>query len=135
MGWAKYMEDNYNMIEQRRVLNRRDAFIMPTVSVDEPTEAWDVITPRIKAEPKALIPQIHTEEKKKEYVDKILRCRSCGCDFRFSARRQEKFEKKGWQPPKRCWECRNREYEHQYAQIERKTKPTRSSNMIVMWVA
>ena len=127
MGWAKYTEDNYNMIEQRPVLYRRDAFIMPTVSVHEPSESRGIFPAHVNSNPKelkhqtsAIEPikaqsQARTNIPKRDYIDRILRCKSCGHDFRFSAKQQEKYEKKGWQPPKRCWDCRNQDLGKWYA--------------------
>jgi CxxC-x17-CxxC domain-containing protein len=40
------------------------------------------------------------------FVDKTLVCQDCGKEFVFSASEQEFFEKKGFQPPKRCPDCR-----------------------------
>lgn len=40
------------------------------------------------------------------FEDQKLVCQDCGKEFVFSASDQEFFEKKGFQPPKRCPECR-----------------------------
>jgi len=40
------------------------------------------------------------------FSDQKLTCQECGKEFVFSASDQEFFEKKGFQPPKRCPDCR-----------------------------
>ena len=35
-----------------------------------------------------------------------IRCKECGVTFEFLAADLRRFEAKGWQPPKRCRECR-----------------------------
>jgi Probable zinc-ribbon domain len=40
------------------------------------------------------------------YDDKRLRCADCGGEFVWSAEEQEFFAEKGYQPPKRCKDCR-----------------------------
>jgi len=40
------------------------------------------------------------------FSDQKLVCQDCGKEFVFSASDQEFFEKKGFQPPKRCPDCR-----------------------------
>jgi hypothetical protein len=40
------------------------------------------------------------------YTDQHLTCADCGHDFEWSAKDQEFFAEKGFQPPKRCKDCR-----------------------------
>lgn len=41
--------------------------------------------------------------------DKILVCRDCGEEFKFTAGEQEFFAQKGFtKPPQRCFDCRKR---------------------------
>jgi CxxC-x17-CxxC domain-containing protein len=41
-----------------------------------------------------------------EFKDEKLVCQDCGKEFVFSAADQQFFQEKGYQPPKRCPECR-----------------------------
>ena len=133
MGWAKYMEDNYDFIEERRVQYRRNAFIMPTVFVMEPSEGWGLAAPTMTMSQKVdnCMP---CSEKKKEYADKILCCQSCGCDFRYHAEQQAKYDKKGWQPPKRCKKCRKLANKKQLEKGQHQAVPAVSFG-VVTWVA
>ena len=40
------------------------------------------------------------------YQDKELTCADCRSEFVWSAEEQEFFQEKGYQPPKRCKDCR-----------------------------
>jgi DNA replicative helicase MCM subunit Mcm2 (Cdc46/Mcm family) len=40
------------------------------------------------------------------YTDQHLTCADCGHDFVWSAKDQEFFAEKGFQPPRRCKDCR-----------------------------
>ena len=40
------------------------------------------------------------------YHDQHLTCADCGHDFVWSAKDQEFFAEKGFQPPRRCKDCR-----------------------------
>ena len=39
--------------------------------------------------------------------DVKIKCQDCGEEFIFSERDQKFYEEKGFQPPKRCKNCRN----------------------------
>lgn len=41
-----------------------------------------------------------------DFVDRTLTCVDCGIEFPFSAREQTFFAEKGFQPPKRCKNCK-----------------------------
>jgi len=41
-----------------------------------------------------------------EFKDQKLTCQDCGKEFVFTASEQEFFQKKGFQSPKRCADCR-----------------------------
>lgn len=41
-----------------------------------------------------------------EFKDEKLVCQDCGKEFIFSAADQQFFQEKGYQPPKRCPDCR-----------------------------
>ena len=46
--------------------------------------------------------------KKASISDKIIRCVDCRKDFVFSTEEQTFFQKKGWNDPIRCKDCRRR---------------------------
>ena len=50
--------------------------------------------------------------------DVILHCVSCGCDFNWTARAQATYAREQWAPPKRCYDCRQRERERRQQQRE-----------------
>ena len=98
MGWAKYAEDNYEiMIERQRLAESN--YPEPIIKVSfEP-----------KADNTKLIIGFRTKEGRKcinVKEDQYLYCRSCGRIFTFSAKSQEYYESKGWDAPKRCKVCR-----------------------------
>ncbi len=41
------------------------------------------------------------------YTEQTLQCCDCNADFIFTPEEQEFFSSKGFQPPRRCKECRN----------------------------
>ena len=84
MGWAKYLEDNLELLYDRQYMQ------------DTPQYKW-------------AIRPVYTVEKKTEpgvFYDKLLRCKDCGRQFRYSASAQKVYKEKGWAPPKRCKCCR-----------------------------
>ena len=40
-------------------------------------------------------------------MDKKIKCQDCGEEFIFSERDQKFYQEKGFNPPKRCKNCRN----------------------------
>lgn len=122
MGWAKCMEDNLRPCEGRETFFsdvRCDYF--PVLISDE------VIT-----ETRLLIFQNATG-KKNEYQDRFIECRSCGCEFRFSAEAQKEYEKKGWKPPRRCRKCREKERRLQQKKGLKRSPSTYSSWRDITW--
>lgn len=51
-----------------------------------------------------------------EFEDKKLVCQDCGKEFVFSGKDQKFFEEKGYQPPKRCPDCRSKKKEERRSQ-------------------
>jgi len=99
MGWAKFVEDNTEMREERfyqpisEARYQKDAYfqvctILPLVEF--PIEV------KVTVEPKAEMLK----------PDRILCCKDCGKQFVFSGRSQRHYESKGYTPPKRCRQCR-----------------------------
>lgn len=99
MGWAKFVEDNMEMREERfyHPLNeerfREDAYIevraVLPVTILPVEVSIAVAAPKVSSRP-----------------DRILRCRDCGKQFVFSGMEQDFFEVRGYKVPKRCKRCR-----------------------------
>lgn len=94
MGWAKYTEDNLEIINER--LSRaeeKEHYIAKQVAL------------RVTV---CIAPMTVTKNKpiaaKRE--NKSIICKDCGRAFAFSVRDQLFYEKMGWNPPKRCKACR-----------------------------
>ena len=99
MGWAKYMEDNNEMIFERlERMNDRRAVIEVTAVIHLP--AYPVYPSRNITEG-----QPQTELKPKS-EDKILHCKDCGDSFLFSVGEQNFYRRKDLSQPKRCKCCR-----------------------------
>ena len=99
MGWAKFVEDNMELQEERLywLLNEERyqketivqvRTIMPMVAI--PIEVSIAVS----------CPQ------KIEKPERMLYCRDCGKAFAFSINEQEHFKKRGYCLPKRCKRCR-----------------------------
>ncbi len=103
MGWAKYMEDNLEIIQDRKTsfgYRREDAY-------------FSVYYPREKIIPASSIlgftsNSIYTSERDQQegYKDRYLICRTCGKTFQFTVQQQKNYDRKNWNPPKRCHKCR-----------------------------
>ena len=95
MGWAKYMEDNLEIINERlsQMAEKRN-----TCPVAQTTIKMTVcITPLVVAEKKPV---------RAAREEKYIICKDCGRVFSFPVRDQLFYEKMGWNPPKRCKACR-----------------------------
>jgi hypothetical protein len=57
--------------------------------------------PRDKSQPR----QQPRQQRKYPGKAKQIRCQACSRTFEFSAKQQYTFQKRGWQPPKRCQTC------------------------------
>lgn len=90
MGWAKYMEDNLEIIESRRnniypeLYNKRIEETLPQQS-----------SIKIKAKPKT-----------SPYQRRPLICIGCGRQFYLSPGTLEYYEKHHFKLPKKCKSCR-----------------------------
>ena len=95
MGWAKYMEDDLEMIESR---NSGRYYEVYSISYPSP-----VPKPAKKNTPidRSLLDFISPFE------DKQILCRDCGRIFSFTAEKQKQFSERGWNPPKRCKKCKS----------------------------
>ncbi len=98
MGWAKYAEDNLEIMQERM-------FLRQTCKVE--TEIKVICKSPIPVLPQIVI-QINQEPVEEEkYEDIYIVCKDCGRKFLFSAGAQKHYEKKGWDNPKRCKCCRD----------------------------
>lgn len=99
MGWAKYFEDNLEiMYERQAALQARGheaklkiacANVLPVVKLVVEVNTEDHI--------------VHIQE---EYKDRYIVCKDCGRKFLFTANTQKHYDKMGWDNPKRCKDCR-----------------------------
>lgn len=94
MGWAKYYEDNNELIDERLSLSK-------SLPIDISIVCSPVVTlPRKDGDVKTDQPRTET------FSDKTIICITCGRPFVFSAKSQRIFKEKGWKDPKRCKCCR-----------------------------
>ena len=102
MGWAKYMEDDLEIIENRNVFGYYEVYSMSYPSRSP--------APHIKKEPVGRILDVikTTATFQDEYEDEYIFCKECGKMFSFTAENQKMFDNRGWDPPKRCKRCRTR---------------------------
>ena len=94
MGWAKYMEDNLEIMENRMNAYHRTAYI---------TAYSPRITEPVTSHHQIVINDIPIDEL---ILPKPLICRDCGCKIKFATEQQNYYSKMGWKPPKRCKKCR-----------------------------
>ena len=92
MGWAKYAEDNLELMLDRQYM-REEKPSKPTITV-LPATQWK--------------PTVIKAEKEEVFEDKLIYCRACGNSFLFTASAQKVYKEKGWVPPKKCKCCREK---------------------------
>lgn len=99
MGWAKFVEDNMEMREER--------FYQP-ISMDRYRENTYLQVCTILPMVSLPIEVKVTIDCQKETLkpDRVLYCKDCGKEFVFSGRAQRHYDNKGYVPPKRCHHCR-----------------------------
>lgn len=99
MGWAKYYEDNVEIMYERKAAMqsfRQETEINVVCTCILPV-ANNIV--EIKEEP--VVPQ------QIEYKDRYIVCKDCGSKFLFSAKSQMHFDNMDWDDPKRCKSCRS----------------------------
>lgn len=100
MGWAKYYEDNTEIMHERKTAMQ---YCIPKTEIRVACTGFfssaNVIV-EIKEEPIVL--------QKAEYTDRYIICKDCGRQFLFSARSQKYFHAMDWSDPKRCKCCRSK---------------------------
>ncbi len=99
MGWAKFVEDNMEMWEERfyRPLNE-DRY--QKEAVVQVCAILPLVSPTIEV--KVTVNPAKSTCKQ----DRQIICKDCGNEFVFSGGEQAYFEIKGYSPPKRCKKCR-----------------------------
>lgn len=107
MSWAKYMEDDMDIIQERNPEWNNCYFSYPQTQVIscQPIKKqildFDYISDLLA---EVLDFPVIAET---TYKDRKLLCKCCGRPFLFTASSQKHFAKKGWNPPKRCKNCRS----------------------------
>ena len=110
MGWAKYMEDDMEIMQTRNANWNLYDFSYPQTQIAKPKKAPSAVpSPSdhdILASVLAGFLDSSSVMREDEYKDKNLICKCCGRPFLFSVSKQRFFAKEGWNPPKRCKRCR-----------------------------
>ena len=96
MGWAKYCEDNIEIMMERQ-------FMVQKSEVDVVRRTNNCLATNLILN----IVETSVEASKTKYEDKYIMCKDCGKKFLFSAKTQKYFEKMNWDEPKRCKCCRS----------------------------
>jgi len=95
MGWAKYCEDNIEIMLERQYMNQ-DSRCEPKITVTIYPRVDCVATDHNKVDGPSVV-----------YEEKYIVCKDCGKKFLYSADQQRRFESRGWAAPKRCKHCRD----------------------------
>lgn len=110
MGWAKYMEDDMEIMQNRNANWNSLGFSYPQAQIanHKTSSAISQVSPNCDTLIGVLTEflddtLVMSEE---SFSDKKLVCKSCGNQFSFPASKQRRFAKKGWNPPKHCKRCR-----------------------------
>lgn len=95
MGWAKYTEDNMEIVRER--LSQ-----MTSCSIEHASFILheSVIIPSKALHARNAAPQTKTD------ADEFIVCRKCGKEFLFSANAKRIYKSRGWTRPKLCKSCR-----------------------------
>jgi len=95
MGWAKYCEDNIEIMLDRQYMSQ-DSRCGSKIIV--------AIYPRVNC-----VAEKHNKAVTSPvtYKEKFIVCKDCGKKFLYSAEQQKRFESRGWSAPKRCKNCRD----------------------------
>jgi len=98
MSWAKYLEDDIEIMTDRLYMKRQDQMKASDTPVCV-AESHNVMLVQLLVETAITLEQ-------PQYKDKHILCKDCGKKFLFSAQAQRQFDAKGWTLPKRCKYCR-----------------------------
>lgn len=100
MGWAKYAEDDQEIIQDRLYIKQQEMLI--TISPN----------PNNNHGTRVLIEFANRKEVNKYnnrvqvLKSKCIQCKDCGRVFDFSVSMQEQYKRNNWSAPKRCKACR-----------------------------
>ena len=99
MGWAKYYEDNVEIMYERQAAmqSRRQEAEIKVVC----TAVLPIARIKVEIKEELVAPQ------QVEYKDRYIVCKDCGRKFLFTAGAQKHYDKMGWDDPKRCKSCRS----------------------------
>lgn len=99
MGWAKYYEDNAEIMHERQLSMQSHRQVAENKIFCATVLLVADLTTEAKEEP--IVSQ------QVAYSDRYLVCKDCGQKFLFSAKEQRYYSKVSWGDPKRCQCCRN----------------------------
>ena len=97
MGWAKYTEDNTEIMADRIAMFRYTSSEFTASYNKHPS--YGIINQN------APVTDLETDDI--IYRDEKLFCKDCGRPFIFSAKAQKTYNARGWDPPVRCKPCRD----------------------------
>jgi len=104
MGFAKYLEDNVEIMLERQFMK---------VNQDDKTAVKIVYSTNFLPLKNVVI-EMKIEQQNPasicndtKYTDKYIVCKDCGRKFLFSVQSQKYFKSRGWDAPKRCKKCRD----------------------------
>ncbi|MBR4858016.1 MAG: zinc-ribbon domain containing protein [Clostridia bacterium] len=101
MGIAKYYEDNIEIYFERM-------YLMDCRMREQNNQVqYDSCFNTTQISISVTSTQNTTQKLLKENKNTQIICKDCGRSFWFSAKSQEYYQSKGWQPPKRCKSCRD----------------------------
>lgn len=100
MGWAKYFEDDFEIMTERQQMAQE------SLQIEVKAPEYEVRIISIPIHKAADKPKAKNDRAEKEYEDKYIICKDCGKKFVFSAKAKKRFDKNGWVEPKRCKNCR-----------------------------
>lgn len=98
MGWAKYYEDNVEIMCERQAAMESRIHETEIAVACTSNPAMTNISVEIKG-----IFLVQQEE----YKDRYIICKDCGRKFLFTAKAQRHYKKMNWDDPKRCKYCRS----------------------------
>lgn len=95
MGWAKYMEDNLEIMESRLRYYHNSSYI---------TSYSTPIAPSGTSDNEFIDEEVFINEL---ILSRPLYCLDCGRRINFTTEQKKYYEQRGWRPPKRCKKCRD----------------------------
>lgn len=102
MSFAKYFEDNMEIIEERFALRQQKNKHIPIYLVTQEIGSKTYLVTAKVVEVKPEVPKKHKRKKKK------IVCCDCGETFLFTGGEQKYYEERKLSEPKRCHVCRQK---------------------------